>query len=82
MLGQSVLVGSSSSLSSDRTFIYEVMGLHYNDQNSYPIRNSGSTSIQVAYNRMSEQMQRIHRLGGKIVSIRQLGTQENHDPAD
>jgi hypothetical protein len=49
-----------------------VTGLHQNDQtenNGYPVRNSGSVFIQVPYRRMNEEMQRITRLGGKIVNI-------------
>ncbi|MEG4447073.1 phycobilisome linker polypeptide [Microcoleus sp. AT9_B5] len=32
-------------------------------------RSSASTSIAVPYNRMNQEMQRITRMGGKIVSI-------------
>lgn len=63
-----------SSLNS-RVFVYEVTGLQQNDQtvnNSYPVRNSSSIFLQVPYQRMNYEMQRISRLGGKIVGIQSL----------
>jgi sulfite reductase alpha subunit-like flavoprotein len=72
MLGKSALVRASSSPSDNRTFVYEVTGLRQNDQtdnNNYAIRNSGTTFISVPYSRMNEVMQRVTRLGGKIVGI-------------
>lgn len=74
MLGQ-VLAGRSGSASNGRYFRYEVTGLRQSDAtdgNGYQIRTSGSTFITVPYNRMNEEMQRITRLGGKIVSITAL----------
>jgi sulfite reductase alpha subunit-like flavoprotein len=56
-------------------FRVEVSGLrqtYRSNKLSYPIRRSGSTYVTVPYNRMSEEMQRINRLGGKIVSIQPL----------
>ncbi|HAG81816.1 MAG TPA: ferredoxin-NADP reductase [Cyanobacteria bacterium UBA12227] len=56
----------------NRMFVYEVVGLRQNretDKMGYPIRNSGSVFITVPYSRMSQEMQRITRLGGTIVSI-------------
>jgi phycocyanin-associated, rod len=73
MLGQSVLTKPSSSSADNRVFIYEVTGLRQNEQtdkNNYAVRTSSSVFIQVPYNRMNYEMQRITRLGGKIVSIR------------
>lgn len=58
-----------------RIFLYEIVGLGQNqgtDTTSYPIRQSGSTYIKVPYNRMNQEMQRITRMGGKIVSIQPL----------
>ncbi|BAZ51558.1 phycobilisome linker polypeptide [Nostoc sp. CENA67] len=75
MLGRSALTRASSSTSDNRIFVYEVEGLRQNEQtekNNYQIRNSSTVLIQVPYNRMNEQMRRINRLGGKIVSIRPL----------
>lgn len=72
MFGQSANRGSANSTAGSRVFRYEVTGLRQNDEadkNSYPIRRSGSVFITVPYNRMNEEMQRIARLGGTIVSI-------------
>ncbi|MCP2731997.1 ferredoxin--NADP reductase [Limnofasciculus baicalensis] len=57
---------------SNRLFVYEVVGLRQNvetDKGNYPIRSSGSVFITVPYNRMNQEMRRITRLGGTIVSI-------------
>lgn len=75
MLGQFGATVSSSSSSEDRVFIYEVAGLRQNestDRNTYSVRNSSNTFIQVPLNRMNEEMRRITRLGGTIVGIRPL----------
>ncbi|WP_071517526.1 ferredoxin-NADP reductase [Geitlerinema sp. PCC 9228] len=59
-----------------RCFVYEVVGLRQNpetDKTNYPIRRSGSTFITVPYHRMNEEMRRITRMGGKIVSIKPVG---------
>jgi len=59
----------------NRMFVYEVVGLRQSeqtDQMNYPIRKSGSVFITVPYSRMSQEMQRITRMGGKIVSIQPL----------
>jgi phycocyanin-associated, rod len=72
MLGNSALLGSSSSSAANRVFIYEVAGMRQTDQtegNNYPIRKSSTILIPVQFNRMNEEMQRIARLGGKIVGI-------------
>jgi phycocyanin-associated, rod len=76
MLGQSALVRGSASAAENRMFVYEVTGLRQSDrtdQNGYPIRNSGSTFVQVSYRRMNEEMRRITRQGGKIVGIHPAG---------
>ncbi len=75
MLGKSVINGRSISPSSDRIFVYEVTGLKQSDENNlnnYPFRTSSSVFIQVPYSRMNQEMQRIGRMGGTIVSIRPL----------
>ncbi len=72
MLGSIVAGRTSSSPSGARCFRYEVVGLRQSvdtDNTDYPIRSSASVFITVPYNRMNEEMQRIARLGGKIVSI-------------
>ena len=56
----------------NRLFVYEVVGLSKNGNTNnlnYSIRSSGSVYITVPYNRMNQEMQRISRLGGQIVSI-------------
>jgi phycocyanin-associated, rod len=70
MLGQSA---------SNRIFVYEVEGLRQSDQtdnNCYPVRSSSTVLFQVPYDRMNSEMQRITRLGGKIVNIRLLTASE------
>lgn len=75
MFGQTAIGGAANTASGSRVFRYEVVGLRQNeetDKTSYPIRQSGSVFITVPYNRMSEETQRILRLGGKIVKIEPL----------
>lgn len=75
MFGQTAFGGSSSSSANSRVFRYEVVGLRQNDETdslNYQIRNSGSVFMTVPYSRMNEEMQRITRLGGRIVSIQPL----------
>lgn len=70
-----LVTGSSFSPAQNRVFVYEVTGLRQNgenDKNKYAFRNSGSVFIQVPYARMNEEMQRINRMGGKIVNISPL----------
>lgn len=68
------VIGSTANMESDnRFFVYEVVGLGKSDKadhQNYSIRRSGSTFITVPYNRMNQEMQRIMRMGGQIVSIR------------
>lgn len=64
------MLGLTSSNS--RVFVYEVAGLQTDLNNSYQIRNSSNAFIQVPYHRMNDEMQRINRLGGKIVAIQPL----------
>lgn len=62
----------SSSVLGDRCFRYEVTGLRQSEDTDgidYQIRSSASVFITVPYSRMNEEMQRITRLGGKIVNI-------------
>ncbi|HLO49275.1 MAG TPA: phycobilisome linker polypeptide [Kamptonema sp.] len=83
MYSPSLSGGAASSESGSRVFIYEVEGLRQNgetDQTSYPIRQSGSVFIAVPYNRMNQEMRRIARLGGKIVSIRPLNAEPKATP--
>jgi ferredoxin--NADP+ reductase len=67
----------STSDAGDRLFVYEVAGLSQKketDNLSYPIRRSGSDFYTVPYQRMNQEMRRITRLGGRIVSIKPLNT--------
>ena len=75
MFGQTTVGTSGISSAASRTFRFEVVGLRQNeenDKNNYEIRRSGSVFITVPYERMSEEMQRINRMGGKIVNIEPL----------
>jgi phycocyanin-associated rod protein len=81
MFGQTRLRAGSVSSSASRVFRYEVVGLRQNqetDKNQFNIRRSGSLFITVPYSRMSEEMQRITRLGGKIVKISPLTVVEEN----
>ncbi|TAF08871.1 MAG: ferredoxin-NADP reductase [Nostocales cyanobacterium] len=75
MYNQGAVEGAANIESGSRVFVYEVVGLRQNeesDQTNYPIRKSGSVFIRVPYNRMNQEMRRITRLGGKIVSIQPI----------
>ncbi|MBE9093501.1 phycobilisome linker polypeptide [Tychonema sp. LEGE 07203] len=75
MFGQIVAGKSGNTASAGRCFRYEVVGLRQSDDTEnidYSIRSSGSTFITVPYNRMNQEMQRITRMGGKIVNIQPL----------
>jgi phycocyanin-associated rod protein len=75
MFGQTATGNGGINSAASRVFRYEVVGLRQNqetDKNSYDIRRSGSVFVTVPYSRMNEEMQRITRLGGKIINIEQL----------
>ena len=75
MLGQNAFGTATASPAQGRIFVYEVSGLRQSeetDKNGYPIRRSGSVFFQVPYSRMNQEMQRINRMGGTIVSIKPL----------
>lgn len=75
MYNQSAVGEAANTESGSRIFVYEVVGLRQSeetDKTNYPIRQSGSVFIKVPYNRMNQEMRRITRLGGKIVSIQPL----------
>lgn len=72
MYNPSAAGGTANTAYGSRLFIYEVEGLRQNgeaDTMGYSIRRSGSVLITVPYSRMNQEMQRIARMGGKIVSI-------------
>lgn len=71
MLG-SVVGTASKSSTANRAFRYEVVGLRQNDttdQMDHAIRSSSSVFVTVPFSRMNEEMRRITRMGGTIVSI-------------
>jgi phycocyanin-associated rod protein len=79
MFGQTTVGTGGISSNASRVFRYEVVGLRQNeenDKNNYSVRYSGSVFVTVPYNRMSEEMQRISRMGGRIVSIQPLSAEE------
>lgn len=59
----------------ERRFLFEVVGISQGGSGNldYPIRQSGSTFIAVPYSRMNQEMNRINRLGGKIIKITPMG---------
>ncbi|MFN6513987.1 MAG: ferredoxin--NADP reductase [Nostoc sp. CreGUA01] len=72
MYNQGAVEGAANTQLGSRVFLYEVVGLRQSEetnQTNYPIRKSGSVFIRVPYNRMNQEMRRITRLGGTIVSI-------------
>jgi ferredoxin--NADP+ reductase len=72
--------GAANTQAGSRVFVYEVVGLRQSEQTdnmSYPIRQSGSVFIRVPYSRMNQEMQRIARMGGKIVGIHLMGVDNN-----
>ncbi len=78
MFGQSAVGSAAITPSGSRMFRYEVIGLRQNnetDKMNFPIRQSGSVFITVPYNRMNEEMQRIGRMGGRIVKIEPLAAE-------
>ncbi|MBE7385997.1 MAG: phycobilisome linker polypeptide [Leptolyngbya sp. SIO1E4] len=77
MMGQNAFGTSTASPAQGRVFLYEVSGMRQNeetDKNGYPIRSSDNVFIKVPYSRMNQEMQRITRMGGKIVSIQPLNS--------
>lgn len=84
MFGQAVQGSNSFTDNATRMFLFEVRGLrqtYQSDKLSYPIRQSGNAVVAVPYTRMSEEMQRINRLGGTIVSIKPLNGSETSNGA-
>ena len=72
MYNSSAADGAANTEAGSRVFLYEVVGIRQNEENDNrtpAIRNSGSIFIRVPYSRMNQEMQRIARLGGKIVNI-------------
>jgi phycocyanin-associated rod protein len=83
MFGQIVAGTSGNTASGGRCFRYEVVGLRQSDDTEnmdYSIRSSASTFITVPYSRMNQEMQRITRMGGKIVNIQALSAIAESSP--
>ena len=81
MYNSSAAISSGNTAYKNRMFVYEVVGLSRNGNNGTlkaPIRSSGSVFFTVPYSRMNQEMRRINRLGGQVVSIKPLGTQPSH----
>jgi len=66
---------ANNSTIEERRFLFEVVGIANQESNNldYSIRNSGSSFIAVPYARMNQEMNRINRLGGKIIKITPMG---------
>lgn len=72
MYNQASLGTATLENSGSRIYRVEVSGLRQNaatNTQQYAIRRSGTVVLTVPYSRMSDEMQRINRLGGKIVKI-------------
>ena len=75
MYNSSAAFSSSNSQYKNRLFIYEVEGLSQNGTDTnVPIRSSGTVSITVPYSRMNQEMRRINSLGGRVISIKPVGS--------
>lgn len=75
MYNSSAAFSSSNTEYKNRLFVYEVEGLSRNGiDTKTPIRSSGSVFITVPYSRMNQEMRRINSLGGKVVSIKPVGS--------
>jgi ferredoxin--NADP+ reductase len=73
MYNPSLSGSAGNSAANNRLFIYEVIGLRdtqSSEGTGNKIRRSGSSFITVPYQRMNQEMRRIAKLGGKILSIR------------
>ena len=72
MYGQNALGSEGLMEGASRVYRMEVEGLRQNSRTSgqqFAIRRSGTVMLTVPYGRMSSEVQRITRLGGKIVNI-------------
>ncbi|MEM6423767.1 MAG: phycobilisome linker polypeptide [Cyanobacteria bacterium P01_H01_bin.119] len=74
--------GYTPSTAGSRLFVYEIEGIRNNGKvvpNKSQIRNSGTVYRTVPYSRMNQEMQRIQRMGGTVVSIRPLDASGGED---
>ena len=73
MYNPSAAGSASSTEYKNRSFLYEVVGLKGGSKAADNlVRKSGTTFITVPYSRMNQELQRITRLGGQIISIKPL----------
>jgi phycocyanin-associated rod protein len=75
MHGQTSIGVAANTEAGRRIFQIEVSGLRQSeesDKTKFAIRRSGSTFFTVPYTKMNEEMQRINRLGGIIISVSPL----------
>lgn len=72
MYNQSLSGNAGLTDANNRMFVYEVSGLRdrATEGATEKIRRSGTVFITVPYQRMNQEMRRILKLGGKILSIR------------
>jgi ferredoxin--NADP+ reductase len=61
--------GLANTLAENRQYRFEVVGIQNSDGAQVPIRSSGNSIFIVPYSRMSQFMQRIQKMGGKILNI-------------
>jgi ferredoxin--NADP+ reductase len=67
---------SNTDSAANRLYVYEVEGFNQGNQTNglnAPFRVSGPVKFTVPYSRMSQETQRIMRLGGKIINIYPAG---------
>jgi ferredoxin--NADP+ reductase len=66
---------AADPVSENRVFLYEVVGLWpilNNNLIHSPIHRDGSVWLTIPYSQMGETMQRINRMGARIISIKPL----------
>ncbi len=75
------MIGSGLGIDSSDVFIYEIVGLGQGTRElKGSVRRSGSVTIAVTKERMNQEMKRISRLGGRIVSIKPLISSTSPEP--
>ncbi len=75
MLGQNAVGSAAATEAGRRIFRIEYEGLRQSsatDGTAYAIRRSGTSSVTVSYSKLNEEMQRLNRLGAKIVKVEPL----------
>ncbi|MBD2104508.1 phycobilisome linker polypeptide [Leptolyngbya sp. FACHB-261] len=75
MLGQTATGTAATTEAGRRIFRIEYEGLRQNEEtnrSSYSIRRSGPSSVTVSYGKLNEEMQRLNRLGARILKVEPL----------